>query len=170
MGSDSLLFLKRQESGLGYHGLWSRSWQFWSPRLSGGLWSGSSACGRWVEGGLVSSCSKSCAFSLKRSPETLFLSFHVSLIFSLYTPGRKTWSKARSGELRQVDWYKEKLSQRSLLAPWVKICLCPCGGIDNFSSLKYVDGQTTHLCFSWGQERKREKERKEKKEETKKDR
>lgn len=64
--------------------------------------------GRWYRGDiLVSSCANPCASSLMRSPETLSFSFPVSHFCSIYTPGMKTWLKARLGELRLVERYKE---------------------------------------------------------------
>ena len=71
--------------------------------------------GRWKNGDiLLRSCANPCDFFLKMFPETPSFSFYVILFTTFYTPGRKTWAKSRSGDLRPLDWDIEKISHRDL--------------------------------------------------------
>ena len=106
---------------------------------------------KWVKDYiLVSSCTHPWAFSLKRSPETPSFSCHVSLFFfPLYTRVMKTWSKARSSELRPVDGYK--LSPHGITSGSLGTrSLSHCVGFGNFWGLKTINGQTTRACFKCG--------------------
>ena len=79
----------------------------------------------------MSSYVNPCAFSLKRSPETLSFSCHMSLFCSVYTRGVKIGSNARSGELRLVDRSKVSSHGDPSWLPGYKFGLSCCSGFGN---------------------------------------
>ena len=137
--------------------LWSyqlQSWQFWNPSPASGCdLDEVPMSGEWkVLNRLEQQHYSLCLFSQEVSCISAFFFFPSTWasFFSLYAPGRKSCSKARSGELRPVDWCRVSSGGEPSWPPGLRICLCPCVGFSNLCGLQTIDGQTTCAGFEWG--------------------